>query len=100
MVYYVVPWTSNPMKTVRACLSAPNNNKRYNMCICSSCGDIMSSYEMLREIELEDGTKVPESFCTDCLGRYVHNVEDLDIKDYAFGYITDSFNIKFDKYEE
>jgi hypothetical protein len=70
------------------------------MCVCASCGDPMTPFEMSKEIELEDGTKVPETFCSECLGKYVHNVEDLETKEYAFQYITDVFNTIFTKYEE
>jgi hypothetical protein len=62
----------------------------------------MYPYEIEKEIKIPEGEpiKIIETFCTDCLGKYVHNVEDLVTKEYAFEYMTELFNNNFTKYEE
>ena len=68
--------------------------------LCNSCGVPLTSYEMGDFILLEDGTKVPETFCRRCVKEYVTEVDDLNTKEYQFEHLTDMFYGEFITYSE
>ena len=68
---------------------------------CTSCNNVLSPYEMIDKIELEDGTLVDETFCTECKNKYVWNADKLPTKEYAFEHITEElYHSEFTTYSE
>ena len=68
--------------------------------LCKSCYVPLSSVEMGDYITLEDGTKVPETFCRQCVKKYVDRVDDLDSREYQFEHITEHWSSDFTTYNE
>ena len=76
------------------------STERIKMSRCPSCNRVMDEFEMSRKITLEDGTEIPEEFCTSCTDKYVYNADELDTKTYAFEHLTEVLYEKFTKFEE
>jgi hypothetical protein len=64
---------------------------------CESCGEVLSSNEMFRSVEVEDGgtIEIMDNICNVCLGKYVYGVDALDHHFYACSDLTDAL---FDTY--
>lgn len=72
------------------------------MCRCASCNNPLESHEMIREIELEDGSTklIVDDWCNSCLGKYVTRVDELDSHSYSFEYETEVFAGNYHSYSE
>ena len=69
---------------------------------CCSCGNPLESHEMIREVELEDGSKkmIIDDMCNTCIGKYVTRVDELDSHSYTFEYETEVFTNNYRTYSE
>jgi len=58
---------------------------------CSSCDSVLTSSEMFRNVEVEDGrtVEIVDNTCNACLSKYVYGVDFLDSRFYACSDITE-----------
>ena len=52
---------------------------------CESCGSVMSTKDIFRTVEIEDGKtmEIIDNLCNSCVGRYVYGADALDSHFYA-----------------
>lgn len=64
---------------------------------CESCGEVLSSNEMFRSVEIEDEVtiEIMDNICNTCLGKYVYGADKLDASNYACSDLTEAM---FDTY--